>query len=196
MDVLQLEARPREVRKNEARRLRRQGWVPAVIYGHGEPTRHVAVRPLALRPLIYGRKAYLVRLLLPDSPPLMCISKEIQFHPVTDEPIHVDFQVLHAGEKVSLDVPIRLLGSARGVLEGGKLVQAMHVLRIRVLPSQIPDYIDVDVSELRIGQALHVRELPLPDYIEPEVDLDAVVVSVQGKTVEEAEGESEGSASA
>ncbi|MCS7083214.1 MAG: 50S ribosomal protein L25 [Bacteroidetes bacterium] len=191
MEVLQVEARPRQVRKNEARRLRKQGWVPAVVYGHGEPTRHIAVRPLALRPLMRGRAAYLVRLQLPDAPALLCVSKAIQFHPVTDEPMHVDFQVLHPDEKVSLEVPVRLVGSARGVLEGGKLVQPMHTLRIRVLPSQIPDHIDVDVSGLRIGQALHVRELDLPAYIEVEADPEAVVVTVQGKASEETESQSE-----
>jgi large subunit ribosomal protein L25 len=105
MDVITLDARPRGAGKKAARAVRREGYVPCVLYGHHAEPVAFAVEEKSLKPLIYTHETHLVRVTV-DGGAWECILKEIAFHPVTDRPLHADFQVLQAGEKVTLAVPI------------------------------------------------------------------------------------------
>jgi large subunit ribosomal protein L25 len=97
-----------------------------------------------------------------DGAPVRALIREIQRHPVRSQIIHVDFYEIHAGEKVALEVPVHLIGSPDGVRNGGGVLdQLIRELKIRVLPTDIPEHIDVDVTELRVGQSLHVSDLKI-----------------------------------
>ncbi|MGH7474816.1 MAG: 50S ribosomal protein L25/general stress protein Ctc [Longimicrobiales bacterium] len=186
-----LQATLREERgKGGARRLRRAGRVPAVIYGHGEETRalsldahelevlfsHISIENTIIELAVDGAKTR-------KAAPLRALVREVQRHPYRGEVIHVDFYQLHAGEKVDVEVPIHVKGTAAGVKLGGLLQQSMHDLSIRCLPEDIPAAIEVDVSALEIGDSIHVSELAVPEGVEVEVDLERTVCSVLAPTV-------------
>ena len=165
MATIQLEAEKREkLGGSSAEVLRRLGRVPGVVYGHGEPSIPFHVKELALRPLIYTQETHTISLNL-DGKSTRCILREIQFNPVTDRVRHIDLVALHAGEKIRVDVPIVLSGTAAGVKDGGIVDFILHKVSIEVLPDSIPEHISVDIRELRINHAVHVSELPAhPEY--------------------------------
>jgi large subunit ribosomal protein L25 len=175
--------------KGAARKLRREGKVPAVIYGHGEETRSLAVDAHELEVLFSrisventvidisidgGRK---------KAAPVRALVREVQRHPYRPEILHVDFYQLHAGEKVDVEVPIRLVGTAAGVKVGGVLQHSLHDLEIRCLAEAIPSHIDVDISALEIGDSVHVREIAVPEGVEVETDPERTVCAVIPPTV-------------
>lgn len=194
-----LKAEPRsETGKGTNRKLRANGRIPAVIYGHGEETRpltvdahevdrlfaHVHVENTIIELTIEGEKA-----------PVRALVREVQTHAYRANVLHIDFYQIHAGEAVTVEIPIRLLGSAVGVRAGGMMQHTLVELEIRCLPDQIPEVIEVDVTQLAIGDSVHVRDLTLPEAIESLVDPDRAVCSVippaVAVTPEEAEEEVE-----
>src|SRR5579864_8289845 len=156
--VLKAESRSK-LGGSTAKELRRKGRVPGVLYGHGEASIPFHVKELDLRPLIYTQETHIVNLNL-DGKLTKSILREVQFDPISDKVRHIDLIILHAGEKVRLDVPVSLTGTAAGVKDGGIIDFVMHKLTINVLPDQIPQHIEVDISELKIGHGIHVKELP------------------------------------
>ena len=162
-----------------ALQLRNEGRVPGVVYGHGEPSIPFHVKALDLRPLIYTQETHTVQLQLAgEAQPIRCILREVQFHPVTDRISHVDFIMLHAGEKIRIDVPVMLHGTPIGVRDGGVMDFTLHKLTIQVLPDAIPQHIDVDVTGLKIGQSIHVSDLPAHPGYTIDLDEHAVIVSI------------------
>jgi len=151
--------------KGGARQLRLHGRVPAVIYGHGREPEAVSIGAKDLERALTGisAEATLFEVAI-DGTPVRALIREIQRHPYRPDIIHVDFYEIHAGEKVALEVPIHLVGSPDGVRNGGGVLdQLIRELKIRVLPTDIPEHIDVDVTELRVGQSLHVSDLAIPN---------------------------------
>src|SRR5258708_193683 len=140
--ILKAEART-NLGGSTAKELRRNGRVPGVLYGHGEASIPFHVKSLDLRPLIYTQQTHIVSLNL-DGKLTRSILREVQFDPLTDQVRHIDLIILHAGEKVKLDVPVALVGTAAGVKDGGIIDFVMHKLTINVLPDQIPQHIEVD----------------------------------------------------
>src|SRR5580693_4376255 len=122
---------------SSAKSLRNSGRVPGVLYGHGEASIPFHVKALDLRPLIYTQETHIVNLNL-DGKLTRSILREVQFDPLSDKVRHIDLIILHAGEKVRLDVPVSLTGIAPGVKDGGIIDFVMHKLTINVLPDQIP----------------------------------------------------------
>jgi len=168
-----------------AKELRRNGRVPGVLYGHGEASIPFHVKALDLRPLIYTQETHIVNLNL-DGKLTRSILREVQFDPLTDKVRHIDLIILHAGEKVRLDVPVSLIGTAVGVKDGGIIDFVMHKLTINVLPDQIPQHIEVDISELKIGHGVHVKDLAVDEGYTILGDENAVIVAcVAPKVVEE-----------
>lgn len=160
MDVITLDAKPRAVGKKASRAARRDGDVPCVLYGHRiEPVAFQVPEP-SLKPLIYTNETHLVKIEV-DKEAWECIIKAIEFHPVTDRPMHADFQVLQAGEKITLSVPVQYVGTPIGQTEGGHTAYSVHELDVSCLPKDIPSHIDVDVSEVAIGDVLHVGDLSI-----------------------------------
>ena len=177
MQSITLDVRPRETGKAATKAARRDGLVPCVLYGaHTEPV-HFAVERLALRPLIYTTESYRVAMTA-DGEAHEAILKHVDFHPVTDVPLHADFQALTAGEPLTMTIPVRLEGTPRGVKGGGILSQPLNDLQIRALPKDIPGHVSIDVSTLEVGESLHVEELALGDAIELLTDPHRTIATV------------------
>jgi large subunit ribosomal protein L25 len=192
MATASLDAAPRSATgKGAARSLRREGRIPAVIYGHAREPQSLSINTRELERLL-GRvsaETTVIELAL-DGRTTRTLIREIQRHPFKRSIIHVDFQELVAGEKVTVNVPIVIAGTAAGVREGGILDQIMRELSVEVDPANIPNHIDVDVTDLTIGHSVHVSDLVLPDGVTVLDDPDATVAVVSApKVVEEAPAE-------
>src|SRR5213593_2671010 len=165
--------------KGAARQARLQGKVPAVIYGHGRETQPLEVAAQALEKALTGAEPQntIIELAL-DGKKVKTLIREIQRHPLRPDIIHVDFYEIHAEEKVTLKVPVHLMGNPDGVRNaGGVLDQVTREVEIEVLPENIPDRVELDVTALKIGDSLHVRELTIPNAkILTEADLTIATV--------------------
>jgi large subunit ribosomal protein L25 len=173
-----------------ARKLRQAGQVPAVIYGHGRQPQSLAlVTRVNDKRLSQVSAASTVIELTVDGATSRTLIREIQRHPFKRHIVHVDFQELVAGEKVTVSVPLRFVGVAEGVRNsGGILEETMHQVHIRVDPSIIPDHVDVDVTPLTIGHSFHIRDIKLPEGVLVLDDAGATVcVCTAPKTVTETE---------
>lgn len=152
--------------KGAARSLRRAGQIPAVIYGHGRASEALTVDTTALGRLLAGISASttVLNLEVDGRPPVRALIREIQRNPVRPaDIIHLDLFEVRADEAIDVDVPVHLQGIPEGVrVGGGTLEQALHTVTIRVLPGDLPAAIDVDVTSLTIGHAIHVRDLSVP----------------------------------
>lgn len=162
------------------RRDRREGYVPAVVYGHGVPSRAVRVEARALDTLLHrGGAHHLVRLTLQGEPePRTVVIKEIQRHPVTRQVRHVDFQAVAAHERIHAEVPLRLRGEEQVAKTGGLLQVLLHTLRVSCLPADLPDHIEVAVGDLTIGQTVTVGDLTVPAGVTLEHDPGEAVAHV------------------
>ncbi len=149
--------------KGAARSLRRTGNVPAVIYGHGRAAEAIAVDAASLGKLLGGIAAgsTILDVAIEDQPPVKALIREIQVHPLRQtDIIHLDLSEVRADEKVTVEVPVHLVGTADGVRNfGGVLDQVIHRLEIRVFPGDIPSSIDIDVTNLLIGNSIFVRDV-------------------------------------
>lgn len=163
---------------SHAEQLRRQGRVPGVIYGHGEATTAFHVKELDLRPLIYTQETHTIDFSL-GGKTSRAILREVQFHPVTDRVRHIDLVVLHAGEKVKVEVPFIMKGTAPGQRDGGILDITLHKITVEALPDSLPEHIDVDISNLKMGQSIHINELPEHPGFKIMGDENAVIVACQ-----------------
>jgi large subunit ribosomal protein L25 len=149
--------------KGPARQSRLQKKVPAVIYGHGRATQSLSVDGATLEKALTGidPESTLIELTV-DGKKTRTLIREIQRHPIRPDIIHVDFYEIHADEKVKLKVPVHLVGTPDGVRNaGGVLDQVTREVEIEVLPEHIPDRVELDVTLLIIGQAIHVRDLKI-----------------------------------
>jgi large subunit ribosomal protein L25 len=184
-DIL-LKAEPRtKFGGNSSRMLRAQGRVPGVLYGHGEPSIPFHVKELDLRSLIYTNETHVVKLGIGGAE-TRCILRDSQFDPISDRVVHVDFLILHAGEKIKVDVPVLLTGTAIGARDGGIVDFILHKVTIDVLPDSIPEHIDVDISNLAIGQSIHIRDLAKTDKYVIVGDETSIIVACNApKTVDE-----------
>lgn len=194
-DIL-LEAQLREAGRSTARSLRRQGIVPGVYYFHGEDAIAIAAEELSLRPLIQTSESHLVNLKLEDGTEKLCFLKDMVFDPITDRPVHFDLQGVAAGEMMRLNVPVALVGRAAGQAEGGLVQHQAHELEIEVLPKNLPEHIEIDISNLGIGDSIHVSDLKLENLtiVTPE---SVTIVSVTAPRVVAEDAETlEGAAAA
>ena len=158
MKTVQLSGSVRQnVGKKDAVSLRKSGKIPAVLYGAGTQT-HFSVEALPMSKLVVNPNVYQIELDI-DGAKSNAIIKEVQFHPVTDEIIHVDFLQLSADKPVKLKLPLRLTGNSLGVRNGGKLLVNFRKVDVIGLPSAFPDDITVDITDLRIGMSVRVRDL-------------------------------------
>lgn len=187
MDVITIEAQARQTGKGAARAARQQGLVPGIVYGHNVEPVTFQVPELALRPLIHGQDAHRIALKL-DGKRFDCIMKDIDFHPVTDRPIHVDFQVLRAGEKITLSVPVHFIGTPIGqTQQGGDTNFIVHELTLTSLPKDIPSAIQVDVTNLSIGESIHLADVNVPNVTFQDPPEKTLVTVLAPRVEEEVE---------
>ncbi len=165
------------VGKKATKALRNAGKVPCVIYG-GEKPLHFAADELAFKDLVYTPNAHTVVVDLEDGKKFDAVMQDIQFHPVTDSILHVDFYQLFKDKEVTMDIPVRLLGNSPGVRNGGRLLFRKRKLAIKALPDNLPDFFDVDISKLKIGGNISVSTLLKDEFtiLHPE---NTVVVQVK-----------------
>jgi large subunit ribosomal protein L25 len=164
--TVSLSASPRQATgKGGARQARFRGKVPAVIYGHGRASQPLELEAKALEKALHGiEPASTIIELSVDGTPVKTLIREIQRHPLRPDIIHVDFYEIHAAEKVKLRVPVHLVGNPDGVRNaGGVLDQVTRDVEIEVLPENIPDRLELDVTALKIGDSVHVRDLVIPN---------------------------------
>jgi large subunit ribosomal protein L25 len=174
----------RPIGSSSSRRLRHEGRVPAVVYGHGMKPQPVSVVARDLRAALSVHGLNQVLTLDVDGSTHLVLARQLQRHPVRHTLAHVDFQVVRRDEIVSAEVPLVLVGTATQVeRERGLLEHTLTSLSIRSTPEQIPQEIQVDVSELEIGGALRVRDLALPVGVTTDVDPEEPVVIAAASTV-------------
>lgn len=177
------------VGKKDATALRNAGMVPCVLYGQGEQI-HFSVRSVDVQKLIFSPDVYQVELDL-DGTKKAAIIQDLQMHPVKDTPLHVDFLELNDSKPLKISLPLRHTGSAIGVMNGGKLRQPYRKLRVVGLPGDLPDAISVDVSKLRIGQAIRISDINLDgvEFLEPSNAVVLAVKMARGAVADEEEEE-------
>lgn len=179
-EVVELKGEKRETGRKAAEALRDSKRVPCVLYGpEMDDNIHFSIDELTLEKSILAvSKRQIIELEI-DGTTHKTLLKKAEFHPINDRPVHVDFYALEEDHKVTLSVPIRLTGTPIGVTEGGgRIFQPMHILRIKVLPERIPGDYTVDISELEIGDSLHVRDLEL-EGITPLDDLSQTIATIR-----------------
>lgn len=168
--------------KSSRSQLRKDGRVPGIFYSkHNEPVA-IEVSEKSIKPLVFTSQTHLIGLQY-DGNEAECIIKDVQFDPVTDRIVHFDLLGLTKDEKFQLEVPIQFHGNAVGIKEGGVLQQVLHKLHIECLPKDIPQHLDIDVTNLKLGDSIHVSNLSF-ENITLLTQPDAVVVSVAHPKVE------------
>ena len=147
-----------QITKQDVKALRAQSLVPCVLYG-GDEQVHFSVAEFDLRGLVYTPEAHMVNLNLDGGKSYKAILQDIQFHPVTDAINHIDFLQVFDDRPLTMGVPVKFTGASEGVKMGGKLVAKGRKLKVNGLPNNLPDFISVDISSLRIGEGIRIRDL-------------------------------------
>ena len=176
MEFTTLEATNRESGKKGAKATRKAGNVPCVLYGHHVEPLTFQISSVGLEKLVRSHETNLVKIEL-EGNSWECILKDVSFHPVWDNPLHADFQVLQAGEMISLTVPFRFEGVPLGQIEGGNTQYVLNEVDITCLPKDIPSHLTVDISQLEIGDSIHISDLEY-DGVEFQVSDQQTVVMV------------------
>ena len=158
MKVITIEGTKREeLGSKSAKELRREGNVPCVIYG-GKENVHFYTSVMSFKDLLYTAEAHLVEVKL-DGETYKSVVREAQYHPVTDDIEHVDFYELLPGVPITIAVPINLIGNARGVRNGGRMKINLRKLRVKASEANLPGKINIDIENLRIGEAIRVEDI-------------------------------------
>jgi len=184
------------VGKVATKALRNAGKVPCVLYG-GEKPLHFSADELSFKNLVYTPNAHTAVIDLGNGEKLDAVLQDIQFHPVTDKILHVDFYQLFSDKPVTIDIPVRLEGTSPGVRNGGRLLFRKRKLSIKALPNLLPDFITVDISKLRIGGTIAVETVLNDDYTILHPDSTAIVqVKASRTSIADEEGDEEEGAAA
>ncbi|OHE27647.1 MAG: hypothetical protein A3J94_10625, partial [Syntrophus sp. RIFOXYC2_FULL_54_9] len=169
MEAIELKASIREKSgKGPSRRYRMEGLVPAVVYSKGDSSVHLTVSESDLQKIIRSKKEkHFIKLLIDGEKHLEKISmlKELQYEPVSRHLYHADFYEIIMDRRLTVDIPLNFIGTPVGVVNGGELLHSKRVLKISCLPANMPDYIDVDISGLEIGESLKVTDIKLPEGV-------------------------------
>ena len=180
--------------KKEAKSLRAAGKVPCVIYG-GDSVQHISATEIAFNNLVYTPNVYAVAIDI-EGTTVNALIKDIQFHPVSDRIIHVDFIELTPGKEVNTEIPVVINGNAIGVRNGGKLRKTLRKLSVRSTPENLPDAITLDITDMKIGDKIYVRDIDAEKF-DILTSGNAVVVAVKTarNVIEQEEEEEEGAES-
>jgi len=151
------------VGKVATKALRNAGKVPCVLYGGDNPI-HFSADELAFSKLVYTPNVYTAMIELESGEKLAAILQDIQFHPVSDKILHVDFYQLFEDKEIMMEIPVKLIGTAPGVISGGVLRFPNRKLKIKAIPANLPDFINADISKLKIGDKIYVTELQNDEF--------------------------------
>jgi large subunit ribosomal protein L25 len=188
MKSIAISGSPREnVGKRDAKELRYNGLVPAVLYG-GKTQTHFAVSAADLKPVIYTPVVHFIDIEVAGVKS-QAIIQDIQFHPLTEKILHVDFLLLDEKKPIAIEIPIRLTGTSPGVKMGGKLVQKLRKLRIKALPKDHLDNIDVSIEGLEVGKSVRVADLKFDKLTITNAIEDTIVSVTTSRALRQAEQE-------
>src|SRR5690606_4814088 len=151
------------VGKKATKALRNAGQVPCVLYG-GDKAVHFSAPELAFSKLVYTPNAHTVVIALENGTSLNAIMQDIQFHPVSGKILHIDFYQLFDDKEIMMEIPVHIIGTSRGVLNGGVLQRNQRKLKVKAIPANLPDFIEADITSLKIGSKLYITELENSDY--------------------------------
>ncbi|MFA8450550.1 MAG: 50S ribosomal protein L25/general stress protein Ctc [Bacteroidales bacterium] len=185
---ISLSGSPREnVGKKDAKAVRREGLIPCVIYGKGEQT-HFTVDAKDFDKLLFTPNVYIIELNI-DGKERLAVIQDLQYHPVEDDVLHIDFLEVDEENPVKVALPIKITGASPGVMRGGKLVTKIRRLRVKGLIANLPEVVTLDISELEIGQGIKVKDIKM-ENIEFLNTPNAIIVGVKmargaSKTAEE-----------
>jgi len=179
------------VGKAATKALRNAGKVPCVLYG-GDKSIHFSAEELAFSKLVYTPNIYTATIELENGDKHVAILQDIQFHPVSDKILHVDFYQVYDDKEITMDIPVRIIGTAPGVVNGGNMRFPYRKLKVKALLADLPDFINADISKLEIGDKLHVNELTDGkfSFLHPD-DMVVVQVRISRLTVESEDDEDE-----
>ncbi|MCG8882460.1 50S ribosomal protein L25/general stress protein Ctc [Tenacibaculum finnmarkense] len=177
------------VGKRATKDLRNAGKVPCVLYG-GEELVHFSAAEKLFKPLVFTPDVFTATIEL-DGAKYSAVLQDIQFHPVTDAILHVDFYQIFDDKELTMDIPVRLVGTAKGIMLGGALRHNLRKLKVKALPANLPDFIEADITELAIGSKLYVTELRNDKYtlLHPDNTVVAQVRMSRNAAKAAAEGE-------
>ncbi|WP_443937772.1 50S ribosomal protein L25/general stress protein Ctc [Pedobacter sp. MW01-1-1] len=188
MKTIAISGSPREnVGKRDAKELRYEGKVPAVLYG-GKDQQHFSVVIADLRDVIYTPEVNFVEIDL-NGVKTKAIVKDAQFHPLTDVLLHIDFLQLFDDKEIVMEIPVKLTGTSPGVKMGGKLVQKLRKLRVKALPAKMPQNVEVSLEKLEVGNLFRVRDLKGLDYAITNTPEDTIVSVAMSRALKQAETE-------
>jgi large subunit ribosomal protein L25 len=190
LEIFDLKATQRNTfGKNAARALRRQGVIPAVLYGPKRETLSITVSPTDLDKIYKtsGTEQVILNLVIENgvTQNVTAMVREVQTAPVTQQYLHIDFFEISLDEEVVVGVPIEVIGKSKGVERGGFLQLVRHELEVSCLPANMPDKIEVDITDLDIGDAVHVEDIQVGDKITLLADVGHTVLTVVAPTIEE-----------
>ena len=151
------------VGKVATKALRNAGKVPCVVYGGDAPI-HFSADEIAFKDLVYTPDVHTVVIALDNGSKVECILQDIQFHPVTDRILHIDFYQIFEDKEVTLEIPVRVTGNSRGVRNGGNLRIVNRKLRVKALPANLPDFIEADITEMRIGHKMYIGSIEQENF--------------------------------
>ncbi|WP_162052024.1 50S ribosomal protein L25/general stress protein Ctc [Pontibacter pamirensis] len=177
--------------KQQAKDLRNQSFVPGVLYGNGEQV-HFYAPAILFRDLIYSPEVYEVDLNI-EGTHYRSVLQDAQFHPVNEMLLHVDFLQLQDDKPVKIEIPVKFVGTSPGVIAGGKLVTNLRKMKVKALPANLPDYVEVNISDLELGKSIKVARVK-PDNYEilnnPSAPIATVTVprALKSAQMEEARG--------
>lgn len=187
MEKVVLEAKKRtKIDKASRSALRKEGRVPAIFYSKHHDPLAIDVSERALHPLVFTSKTHLISLNIEGQDELECIVKDVQFDPVTEQIVHIDLLGLKKGEKIQIEVPVQLKGTPIGIKEGGILQHTLHKIEIECLPVDIPEHIEIDVTNLKLGDSIHAGDLKFENLEILNSD-EAIIASVTHPKIEKEE---------
>jgi large subunit ribosomal protein L25 len=180
-------SRRENVGKRDAKELRYEGKVPAVLYG-GADQIHFAVSAADLKGLVYTPDVHFVDIDV-EGTKAKAILQDIQFHPLTEQILHVDFLRLNDSKPFVMEIPVKLTGTSPGVKMGGKLIQKLRKLRVKAFPKDMPQYVEVPMESLELGKSVRVEELNFPNFQITNNADDTIVSVVMSRALKQAEQE-------
>jgi large subunit ribosomal protein L25 len=160
--MAQIKAKIRtETGKSKMRKMRRAGQLPAVMYGHGDPSTLLTLSAHEFQRMLSELKGRtpIVDIEIDGQDVVRCVIKTIQRNPINNAFLHIDFQKVHPDEKITMNVPVRLHGTAEGVKQGGMLELVLHEIPVRATIDKIPEHFDIDITHLRMGHSIHISDL-------------------------------------
>src|ERR1700744_610158 len=188
MKSIAISGSPREnVGKRDAKELRYQDLVPAVLYG-GKTQTHFAVSAADLKPVVYTPVVHFIDITVAGAKS-QAIIKDIQFHPLNEQIIHIDFLLLDEKKPITNEIPVKLTGTSPGVKTGGKLVQKLRKLRVKALPKDHLDAIEVSIAELEVGKSVKVGDIKLDKLTILNAKEDTIVSVTTSRALRQAEQE-------